>query len=183
MGCCIVGAQGKGSKTKGYVPSYKQNKYRLSSATSGPAEPSPYRAFMDKQVRAGFVRKVFGIFAAQIVFTIAAAFTCVSISSVATFIQVQPPTHVHVPRKHFCSVVFMLTQWLVCLNGTQNTPAVFWSAWIISLVTLVSLVCCDDIRRRYPVNYIVLGVFVSHCPPTPSLGCRTGAGAGSCRVC
>jgi FtsH-binding integral membrane protein len=35
----------------------------------------------------------------------------------------------------------------------------FWIALVVSLVALISLACCPDVRRKTPLNFIFLGMF------------------------
>lgn len=62
----------------------------------------------------------------------------------------------------------------------QDNPAIVWTAWAVSVVTLIALLCCDEVRRDYPNNLIALGVFVSSLlarptrrPSDPPPGLRT----------
>ncbi|XP_064097042.1 protein lifeguard 1-like [Macrobrachium nipponense] len=42
---------------------------------------------------------------------------------------------------------------------TQDTPALFWAAFGLTLAMIIVLGCCGDIRRKSPHNYIALFVF------------------------
>ncbi|ULT91657.1 hypothetical protein L5515_009195 [Caenorhabditis briggsae] len=83
--------------------------------------------FSNKTIRAGFIRKVFGLI--FIMLCIAAAATIVP--------MVHTPTR-DIVRKH-----------------TLIPVGVF----IISLATYFSILCCKGIRRKFPVNLIVAGIF------------------------
>jgi len=37
-------------------------------------------------------------------------------------------------------------------------PAIIWIALIFSLITMISLVCCHDVARKSPMNYILLSI-------------------------
>ncbi|KAA0184404.1 hypothetical protein HAZT_HAZT005373 [Hyalella azteca] len=41
----------------------------------------------------------------------------------------------------------------------KQTPGLFWGAFVLSIVCLISLACCGNLRRRHPHNIIFLGVF------------------------
>ena len=36
---------------------------------------------------------------------------------------------------------------------------VFAAAWVVSIIALISLVCCDGLRREFPGNYVALAIF------------------------
>ncbi|XP_065365149.1 protein lifeguard 1-like [Calliphora vicina] len=40
----------------------------------------------------------------------------------------------------------------------QN-PVIFWPGFIVLLVTMLIMTCCDELRRQTPVNYIFLAIF------------------------
>ena len=35
---------------------------------------------------------------------------------------------------------------------------------VVMMVTLIVLACCPDVRRQFPINFVVLVAFVSICP-------------------
>lgn len=35
----------------------------------------------------------------------------------------------------------------------------FWVAFIVMLVTMISMACCEGVRRTAPTNFIFLGLF------------------------
>ena len=37
----------------------------------------------------------------------------------------------------------------------------YYVSYVVFLVTYLTLVCCDSVRRNHPVNMIVLAIFVS----------------------
>lgn len=41
----------------------------------------------------------------------------------------------------------------------RANPGVFWAAFVVSFVTLIALVCCGELARKTPINFICLGVF------------------------
>ena len=53
------------------------------------------------------------------------------------------------------------------IDYVQGSPALFWSAWGVTIIVLSALLCCEDLRRRYPLNYILLFVFVRTVRPVP----------------
>mmetsp|Transcript_10678 Transcript_10678/g.27373 ORF Transcript_10678/g.27373 Transcript_10678/m.27373 type:complete len:253 (-) Transcript_10678:117-875(-) len=86
-----------------------------------------YADFMEKQVRQGFIRKVFSILAVQLFITFGAA---IGISSSAG-----------------------LKSYLV----HNSWP--FWVAIPALVGSMVGLLCCGDMHRRFPHNYMLLGLF------------------------
>ena len=36
---------------------------------------------------------------------------------------------------------------------------VYYSSLVVSLVCIISLACCSDVRRKFPLNFIFLGIF------------------------
>ena len=42
---------------------------------------------------------------------------------------------------------------------TQQHPEMMWIAFSLSIVVLIALACCGDIRRRWPLNFILLALF------------------------
>jgi FtsH-binding integral membrane protein len=80
-------------------------------------------------VRAGFVRKVYGILAAQLVLTIAVAapFVLMDQSKVQSFIF--------------------------------NNMWLFWMSMVTSMVVLVLFACIPTMMTQVPLNYILLGLF------------------------
>lgn len=114
-----------------YIPAYMNPKYRLDTfrgSSAGKEDPSaPYIQFQKRAVRMGFIRKVYGILALQLIVTASIVSIFVLTPSVKTFVR--------------------------------ETPGVFYAAWVVTIVIMISLVCCDDIRREYPANYVLLGLF------------------------
>lgn len=41
----------------------------------------------------------------------------------------------------------------------KNNPALFWIALAVLLVTMISMACCEGVRRKTPMNFIFLGLF------------------------
>lgn len=60
----------------------------------------------------------------------------VSIAIVCLFV-LSPPVNSYVRRN----------QWM------------FWSAWILTIVFMIAIACCENARRSYPLNFILLGLF------------------------
>lgn len=54
-------------------------------------------------------------------------------------------------------VVFMFNDTLKVIVVTN--PVIFWPAFIVLLVTMLIMACCDDVRREIPLNYISLAIF------------------------
>lgn len=41
----------------------------------------------------------------------------------------------------------------------HNHPELFWIAFGVMLVTMISMACCDSVRRKAPMNFIFLSLF------------------------
>lgn len=41
----------------------------------------------------------------------------------------------------------------------MQNPAIFWVALVVLLVTMISMACCEGVRRKTPLNFIFLGLF------------------------
>lgn len=41
----------------------------------------------------------------------------------------------------------------------RHNTGMFWSAWILTLVFMIAIACCENVRRSFPLNFIVLGLF------------------------
>lgn len=41
----------------------------------------------------------------------------------------------------------------------MQNPALFWIAIAVLLVTMISMACCEGVRRKTPMNFIFLGLF------------------------
>lgn len=50
-------------------------------------------------------------------------------------------------------------------------PEMFWVAFVIMLITMISMACCTNVRRKAPMNFIFLGLFT--CAQTFLLGVIT----------
>eukprot|EP01024_Parvocaulis_polyphysoides_P002177 TRINITY_DN10681_c1_g1_i3.p1 TRINITY_DN10681_c1_g1~~TRINITY_DN10681_c1_g1_i3.p1 ORF type:complete len:251 (+),score=23.54 TRINITY_DN10681_c1_g1_i3:107-859(+) len=88
-----------------------------------------YEQNWEKEVRKGFVRKVFGILSVQLIVT-----TLIS----TIFLTVQP-------IKEY-------------IKSPQGVWA-FWLAWVITLVLIIAMACSEDARRKHPTNLMMLGAF------------------------
>ncbi|KAM7348626.1 protein lifeguard 1-like [Cochliomyia hominivorax] len=53
--------------------------------------------------------------------------------------------------------IFMLNESLKAIFITN--PVIFWPAFIVLVVTMLIMACCDDVRRTTPLNYIFLAIF------------------------
>lgn len=42
---------------------------------------------------------------------------------------------------------------------SQTHPEMWWIAFVMTFVLLIVLACCNDFRRRWPLNIILLGLF------------------------
>lgn len=42
---------------------------------------------------------------------------------------------------------------------TLQNPWLFWVAMCVMLVTMFSMICCENVRRQTPTNFIFLGIF------------------------
>lgn len=41
----------------------------------------------------------------------------------------------------------------------RGQPWIIWASFIISIASIITLACCGDFRRRFPHNFICLGIF------------------------
>lgn len=89
-----------------------------------------YSSFSDKAIRRGFIRKVYLILAAQLVFTF---------GIVLLFSLVQP-------IKDY-------------IQGTSQGVIIYYVSYGTFFVTYFVLVCIPSVRRNHPGNLICLGVF------------------------
>jgi len=77
-------------------------------------------------------------------------------------------------RKAFIRKVYMIlmvqlliTFGVICLfvfhkptsDWAYRHPELFWIAFIVMLVTLISMACCTNVRRKAPMNFIFLFLF------------------------
>lgn len=60
----------------------------------------------------------------------------VSIAIVAVFVIVEPVGHF-----------------------VRKTQGLFWLAWIVTIVLMITIACCEQPRRSYPCNFILLALF------------------------
>lgn len=42
---------------------------------------------------------------------------------------------------------------------SRHHPEMWWIAFVMTFVLLIVLACCNDFRRRWPLNIILLGLF------------------------
>lgn len=83
--------------------------------------------FSEKNIRAGFIRKVYSILMCQLVITIA-------IIALFTF---------HKPTKLYAQE----HSWILIVGV------------VFTLVCIICMVCCVEVRRNYPMNFIFLFIF------------------------
>ena len=61
----------------------------------------------------------------------------------------------------FITFGFILT--FALTDGTKefarNNPWVIWASFIVSFASIITLSCCGDFRRKFPHNFICLGIF------------------------
>lgn len=82
----------------------------------------------NKEMRLGFIRKVYGVLSAQLIFT-----AC--LSSIG-FIDSVREYYLH-------------NMWL------------FWFSFVLSIIVIIPLVCCKNVARKVPINYILLFGFTA----------------------
>lgn len=44
---------------------------------------------------------------------------------------------------------------------SQNNSWLWWVAFIVMIVCMISMACCESVRRTTPTNYIFLGIFTA----------------------
>ncbi|ESO86167.1 hypothetical protein LOTGIDRAFT_220842 [Lottia gigantea] len=84
-------------------------------------------AFDDKNVRLGFIRKVYAILCIQL---------CVTMCIMSLFLFIDP-VRIY----------------------SQHNPWIWYLAMVLTIIILIVLACCSDVRRQYPLNMILLGAF------------------------
>lgn len=65
----------------------------------------------------------------------------------------------------FCQLMVSIA--IVCLfvlhkgvnRYVRNSMGMFWTAWIATIVIMIAIACCESVRRNYPLNLIMLGLF------------------------
>ncbi|QDZ23460.1 inhibitor of apoptosis-promoting Bax1 [Chloropicon primus] len=90
-------------------------------------EEGGYATYMEKQVRHGFIRKVFSILAIQLFVTFGCAIGFSSSASLKTYLT------------------------------TNSWP--FYIAFPGMIGSMIGLLCCGDMHRRFPYNYMLLSIF------------------------
>ncbi|XP_045209479.2 protein lifeguard 1-like isoform X1 [Mercenaria mercenaria] len=86
-----------------------------------------FSGFSDKEIRLGFIRKVYGILLMQIVVTIAIMSIFMYVPAAKEYSYANP--------------------WLMIV------------AMVLTFVLLIALACCPNVRRSFPTNFILLGLF------------------------
>ncbi|XP_068091373.1 protein lifeguard 1-like [Hyperolius riggenbachi] len=56
-------------------------------------------------------------------------------------------------------IVFMFTFWKTLRNWVRYNPYLMYAVLPCTFILLMVLACCDQARRRVPLNYILLGMF------------------------
>jgi len=102
-------------------------------------------SFSDKVIRARFIRKVYGILLSQLAVTV--VIVCAFVFSYDI-------------KKIYCDEPQLDTDGIYhCNQPNSNGVAIYWSSYVIFIVTYISLACCDGVRRKSPGNLIALGIF------------------------
>jgi FtsH-binding integral membrane protein len=97
--------------------------------TQGFAGDEQFNAFGAKSVRLAFIRKVYGILSAQLIITFG-------------FV-----------------LVFALNEDTKAWAAKPANSGLILVAFMITMVSLFSLMCCGDMRKKFPHNFICLGIF------------------------
>jgi FtsH-binding integral membrane protein len=42
---------------------------------------------------------------------------------------------------------------------TYRNPGAFYGAFAVTIVTMLAMACCEGVRKKFPGNFICLGVF------------------------
>lgn len=109
--------------------------------------------FTDESIRKGFIRKVYSIL-------------CVSVHS-AEFVYIHTP-HLQLltiepsPQAQLCvtlGVIALFTFHQPTQVWVRRHPELSWIALGVLLVTMITLACCDSVRRKTPMNFICLALF------------------------
>lgn len=84
-------------------------------------------AFGSKEVRMGFIRKVYSILSVQLVVTFGLI------------------------------LVFSLSEG--AKKFAANSPGLLITSFVVSIVALLVLACCGEVRRQFPMNFVCLSIF------------------------
>nr|XP_012560304.2 protein lifeguard 3 isoform X1 [Hydra vulgaris] len=65
----------------------------------------------------------------------------------------------------FCQL--LVSVGIVCLfvlvhpinSYVKKNVAMFWMAWIATIVLMIAIACCENVRRTFPMNFIMLSLF------------------------
>ena len=102
-------------------------------------------SFTEKAVRLGFIRKVYSILCVQVMFS---------------FLSQDPRT---ITNNNIQLVVTMGIIGIFTVESVKlyaaGHPEMWWIALVIMIVSLISLACCEGVRRKTPHNFIFLGLF------------------------
>lgn len=139
------------------------NRVGQTSALGQPLAPGSSGAIgmdTDALIRAGFIRKVYGILAVQLM---------VTFGEIAMFTFINPL------RALICAPPFALggrgsldpavlarfhEAYPNCVSGPNGTAmALMYGSWAASFVLIISLACCISNARIYPRNMILLSLF------------------------
>ncbi|KAL3836677.1 hypothetical protein ACJMK2_022099 [Sinanodonta woodiana] len=126
-----------------YPPPYAQQQASYDQPPVAQVEPGGYgnrvsdtpsttfnvTSFSDKAIRRGFIRKVYLILTAQLLFTL-------GIIALFTFVH-------------------RIKQWITKEGGAWF----YYVSYGVFLVTYILLICIPSVRRRTPGNFIALGIF------------------------
>lgn len=86
-----------------------------------------FTGFSEKEIRMGFIRKVYGILLSQIAVTMAVMCIFMYVPAAKEYSHANP--------------------WLMIV------------AMVLTFVLLIALACCPNVRRSFPTNFILLGLF------------------------
>ena len=87
--------------------------------------------FGDKAIRRNFIRRVYGILMVQLAVTAGIIAIFMFNASVKGYVQ------------------------------SREGVWVFWASWAVTFVCIITLVCCSQVRRKTPHNFIFLGLFTA----------------------
>lgn len=113
----------------GFFAPNSQGPFNKGPANGMDVEAQAMHAFAERTVRHGFVRKVFFITAIQLAITTGFAAACLYVD----------------PIKNFVS--------------GPNGNFLFYLAWGLSFVIILAISCSESLRRKWPGNMILLGLF------------------------
>jgi len=113
----------------------------------GTGEWGTFNGLESKEIRRVFIRKVYSILMIQLLITFG-------------LIALFHFTYVLFSNKIFLKINLSrpsIREYVRSPNGQW----VYWTSYVVFLVTYIVLVCCKSVGRRFPLNIVLLGILVN----------------------